>query len=236
MRANGIDFSKWAPEYNYIPNTVHFVIQRLSYGLTTDERYEQHKESIREVPVREAYHYYEMTHPWKEQVDKFLALAEGYDNVWWDAEENSFGNVFGSRFANETAEALRYLRQVFPNAGLYCNRDIYYLLEHKLDPAWLAEIPLWIADPQNDGIDWYIKGNEEPYWGVWRGGVWVEFKRPWNSWTYWQTSFSGDPARYGIVDKKAVDEDVFNGTFEELLALRYKSRPGCLEKLKEMFR
>lgn len=226
-RANGIDFSKWVPKYTYIPGSVNFVIQRTSYGLNVDEKYEQHKASIREVPVREAYHYYQMNKPWHAQVELFMGLAQGYDNVWWDAEEDQYGNIFSTRFVNETAEALRYIRQEFPNAGLYCNRDIYYRLERALDHEWLSEIPLWIADPQHgNDIDYFIEQGE-PHWSVWRAGVEVKLLRPQGSWTYWQCGWLGDPARYGVEDKKQVDENVFNGTFDELLKLRYKNRKGC---------
>lgn len=233
LRARGIDISKWCPSFNPPEGKLDFYIQRLSYGLYTDERYHQHKEAGMNVPVREGYHYYKMTQPWHQQVEKFLELAEGYDNVWWDVEEDRWGNVWGKRMVNETAEALRYLRQVFPNAGLYCNRNHYYLLEHYIDWEWLAEIPLWLAAPVHEpgyDINYFIK-NGEPGWRVWRNGRWHTFKRPKGTWTYWQTSFLGDPEEYGITGKKAVDENVFNGTRDELLALRGKKDKQLPDKL-----
>jgi hypothetical protein len=221
MRANGIDFSKWAEGYVYVPGSVDFVVHRVAHGITEDVRLAEHADASKRVAVREGYIYYEMSSPWLKQVELAIELAKEHnlDNIWWDAEEDQWQNTFGNRFANETAEALRYLRMEFPNAGLYCNRNIYYLLEHKIDPEWLAEIPLWLADPHHDKvIDYYIAGNDEPLWYDFR-----EFKRPRGAWTYWQTSFLGDPDRYGIIGKKAVDENVFNGTRAELLKLRGKS-------------
>lgn len=229
MRANGIDFSYWAPAYDYPEEMsgqlvgVEFVVHRVAYGIQEDKRLVQHVEASRQVKVREGYLYYRMGDPWYRQYENAVTLAEKFNlvNIWWDAEEDLYTNTFGPKFVAETSEGLRYLQTAFPGAGLYCNLDIYYRLERAVDWEWLAEIPLWIANPQyGHTIDYYIDGNGEPHWRVYRGGVWVNLKRPVGSWTFWQTGFRGVPEWYGISGKEAVDENVFNGTVGELFALR----------------
>ena len=225
MRANGIDFSKWAPEFTYIPGSVDFVVHRTSHGITEDIRFKKHAEASKPVAVREGYHYYEQSSHWLAQVELSLELAQEakLDNLWWDAEEDQWQNTFGKKMVNETIAAIAEYQKEYPDAGMYCNRNIYYLFEAWLGADYMNTIPLWLADPHhNKVIDWYIEGNDEPLWGDFR-----EFKRPKGTWTYWQTSFLGDPDRYGITGKEAVDEDVFNGTREELLKLRGKNVAVC---------
>lgn len=221
-RARGIDISYWGRELQ-LKGNLDFIIHRLAYGMWVDPRLDMHAKASVDVPVREGYIYYRVGQPWYEQVKLAIRLAEKYDlvNVWWDAETDQWGNTFGRKFINETAEGLRKLREVFPNAGLYCNRNIYYLLEYHLGDSWLNRIPLWLADPQHDKQIEYFMEAGQPKWYDFR-----KFKRPEGSWHYWQTSFLGDPVEYGVLGKKAVDENVYNGTLSELKELYGIAKKG----------
>lgn len=73
---------------------------------------------------------------------------------------------------------------------------------------------------------WLAHGSTAEYWGqfpVWLARYSTEQPQatpPWDKWTIWQYSASGDPADYGVTNgKKAVDENWFDGTQEELEAL-----------------
>ena len=238
MRANGIDFSYWAPEYEHVdtvdPISIEFVINRTNYGVTEDFRFRQHAQATRKVPVRETYFFYESTSPALAQLELAtdLTRSEGYRNLWVDAEEYGEINVISSQMFRDVKTLLEHNRQEFPDGGLYCNLDFYYQFELYLNRTgpgweWLAEFPLWIAAPNYDmTIDAYINGAGAPKWKLFRSGRWVSLFREPGTWTYWQTGFKGIPERYGIKIKKQVDENVFNGTPAELFALRGLALPN----------
>ena len=73
---------------------------------------------------------------------------------------------------------------------------------------------------------WLAHGSTADYWKqfpVWLARYSTEppqLTPPWDGWTFWQFSATGDPAKYGITNgKKAVDENRFEGTYEELQVL-----------------
>ena len=76
------------------------------------------------------------------------------------------------------------------------------------------------------GNYWNTYGSNDPFFAqfpVW----WARYNTvppvippPWNEWTFWQFSASGDPSFYGVGNGKlAVDENRYEGTIEELQAL-----------------
>jgi len=143
MRAYGLDFSKWALDWIKPENApIDFAIQRTSWGLHTDERYENHSQRMNQVDCRMAYHFYSSAVPWKEQVDYFLDLVNNnpytnYQAIWWDYEEKY--NNLSNRTAREAAEAIRYLRMGFKGrVGIYTNRNDYTVrLAPYIDRIWL---------------------------------------------------------------------------------------------------
>lgn len=73
---------------------------------------------------------------------------------------------------------------------------------------------------------WLAHGSTADYWKqfpVWLARYYTEPPQPtppWDTWTFWQFSATGDPAKYGITNgKKAVDENRFEGTQAELEAI-----------------
>lgn len=218
-RAHGIDFSKWALDWIKPENAnIDFAIQRVSWGLHTDERYENHSQRMNQVDCRMAYHFYSSAVPWKKQVDFFLDKVNNnpytnYQAIWWDYEQ--INNVLSKRTTHEAAEAIRYLRMGFEGrVGIYTNRNDYTVhLAPYIDRIWLDDVPYWIACPTKK--DPQIA---EPPWGFWRGVRWVKLPRKEGKWDLWQYSWNGNPAELGIIGKKQVDVDVYNGTVEDLKA------------------
>jgi len=226
MRAHGIDFSKWAPDW-IMPKgaPIDFAIQRVGFGKHRDERYINHSQRMNQVDIRMAYFYYSSAVPWKEQVDFCLGLVNDnpyttYHGLWWDYEEKY--NVLSPRTARETTESVRYLRMGFDGkVGVYCNRDAYVTyLQNYVDKDYLNTIPLWLAAPVKDVSQ--VRANQHPPWcfkrGKWPFRYDVCLDRPESLWKLWQYSWIGDPNELGIIGKKEVDVDVFNGTAAEMRA------------------
>jgi len=228
MRAHGIDFSKYALDWIMpVEANIDFAIQRTSWGLHKDEKYENHSKRMNQVECRMAYHYYSSAVPWFAQYELFIDLVNNnphttYHGVWVDFEEGY--NELTRRTAYEFAEFIRYLRKGFDGkVGGYCNRDTYTTkLAYYLSNDWLSDVPLWLAVPIEPII--YIsksdvlEGTREPPWGYWVGGLYRKLSRPKGLWDLWQYSWRGDPAELGIIGKKAVDVNVFNGTVDDLKA------------------
>jgi hypothetical protein len=223
MRASGIDYSFWATDWKLPFRTrVDFAIQRLGGGEWLDQRYENHAKRLGQAQVRGGYWYYYERFKWAKQVDMFLGAANNHPQklhmLWWDVEEG--GNDFSNRerIANETAESIRRLRAGFDGlVGLYCNLDVYINYLQPYLAEWLLDVPLWLAWPIHEKpLSYFRDETSQPGWSVWRGGNEIKMKRPKGSWFLWQVKFNGDPKYYGIVDKKAVDVNVFNGTAQEM--------------------
>jgi GH25 family lysozyme M1 (1,4-beta-N-acetylmuramidase) len=245
MRASGIDYSFWATDWKLPVRTrVDFAIQRLGAAEWLDPRYENHAKRLGQAQIRGGYWYYYEQYNWAKQVDMFLDAANNHPHklhmLWWDVEEG--GNDFSNRerIANETAESIRRLEERYDGlVGLYSNLDFYinylqpYLADH------FAKIPLWLAWPIHTKPLEYFRGDVEPGWSVWRGGNEIKMKRPKGSWFMWQVKFNGDPDYYGIIDKKAVDVNVFNGTAQEMREcfgvvpwwIKFKQRARKLRRL-----
>ena len=225
MRASGIDYSFWATDWKLPAGSkVDFAIQRLGGGEWIDPRYDNHAKRLGQADVRGGYWYYYEQYKWAKQVDTFLGAANNHPQklhmLWWDVEIG--GNDFSNRqrIANETAEAIRRLRLGFDGlVGIYCNLDVYINYLQPYLAEWLLDVPLWLAWPIHTyPLEYFLDENKNPGWSVWRGGYEIKMKRPKGSWDFWQVKFNGDPKYYGIVDKKAVDVNVYNGTAAELRA------------------
>lgn len=209
MRAHGIDFSKWALDWSMPENPPHpidFVIQRVSWASYKDKRYDNHKNKIQQCPVRGAYHYYSSGVPWKQQADLFLSLLDStYHMAWLDYETGY--NKLTQRTSEDARRIVEYVADRFDGkVGVYANPNTVVNYLDKFG-TWMLDWPFWVAHY------WYIPSpDKSPGWQVGR----VKMKRAEGSWQFWQYTEKGRAKDYGIVGKKAVDLDVFNGTIEEL--------------------
>ena len=104
----------------------------------------------------------------------------------------------------------------FPEAS-----DLYGAIERLKELGYDGTIMIYTGH-----YYWLAHGNDEPYWlqfPIWLARYSIyppQDTPPWPTWDIWQFSATGDPSRYGITNgKKAVDENRFEGTLEELAAL-----------------
>ena len=230
-RAQGIDLSKWALDWILPFGTkVDFAIQRTSWGLNTDSRYVQHSYRLMEnTDIWGAYHFYSTKESWKAQADHFLELVLNnptglkYDMIWWDfeAKNNKLTWKAGRRYIN----AIKYLQEEFDKliGGYANNNDYSVFLEEgpEVDVDYLNTVPLWLAYPGSEIENPFsLAINEQPEMGNWRGVFpfrrFVPLKRPVGSWDFHQYSWHGDPEKLGIIGKKQVDANVYNGTLLDL--------------------
>ena len=189
-------------DWPYTPKAVDFVIQRLSYGLMRDERLAELTPLVIQAPVKGAYHYYSSGSPWQTQMDFFLGLEGGkYDFLCLDIEK--LFNTDSSAFVGGIVPALNYLKmKTGKPAVLYVNPDCWN--------TWLSPIQkdllpfdLWIAQYYTirRATDPWLAPTMRKDWRIWQ----------WND--------------------KPYDQDVFNGTVDDLHAwchpVAWKVCPTC---------
>jgi len=227
-RAFGYDISAWGDDITEPQIPIDFAFHRTSWGLHVDSKYDNHSGKISEITdILGGYHYYSTAVPWKKQVDHFLELVTNnpngskYEMIAWDFEAKN--NILSRRAAKEAAEAIRYLRIGFDGMVLVYgnNNDYSVFLETFVDVAFLNDTPFWLPWPGSRIKNPFsVEINEQPEMGNWRGNWpnrrFVPLKRLKGTWDFWQYSWNGDPEKLGIVGKKQVDVNVYNGTRADL--------------------
>jgi len=215
-RAHGLDFSKWADDWilpEETPLPVDFAIQRLSYGITKDQKYDNHSQRINKIGIRGAYHYYEDHDHWLDQAELFLRLATEnpytkYHMLWLDFESNEWENYnFNYRSSENCRRIIEYLAQNFEGrVGMYANVN---QIVTDLDPhgSWMLDWPLWVAQ-----LFWIESPLKSPRLRIGNHHA----KRSDSAWDIFQYSWSGDAKAYGFVGKKVIDLNVANYTVPEL--------------------
>ena len=215
--AFGLDISKYDIHYRASVRPVDFVIQRASYGLRVDERFERLHNDIQPVPIRGAYHYYNTGVHWQDQAEKFLSVVNGRGYHFLALDYETYYNNLNAKSA---AEARRIMAFWHAETGqqvlLYCNPNVY---ETYLRPYgdWMAEWPLWISQWHSKW--WYQNRATGPrlpkgvsQWAFWQYGG--DYQHPSGLWSV--PGYNEGPA-WGV-QAKHVDLNVFNGTPKELRA------------------
>ena len=227
--ARGLDISKYDIRYHASRRLVDFVIQRASYGLKQDERFEPLHADIQNVPLRAAYHYYNTGIPWQAQAEHFLRIIEGRGYHFLALDYELLFNKLNANSANDARRIMQMWRaETGQQVLLYCNPNIY---ENYLLPFgdWMAAWPLWISQ-------WHSK------WWYQHRASGPKLPRGVSDWAFWQ--YGGDyqhpsglwsvpgynEGRDWGVESKHVDLDVFNGSVEEL---RTWARVGGLKDSKD---
>jgi GH25 family lysozyme M1 (1,4-beta-N-acetylmuramidase) len=203
-RAKGIDMSKWDDFFR--PHTaiqkIDFVIQRASYGLNRDEKFDELFIGVQNFKLRGAYHYMSSKRPWKDQANKFLDVVRGKGFLFYVCDYESFDNEFSLNFAEDTR---RWIDHVSSQTGrpvlLYTNPSIYTSF---LTPfgTWMNNTNLWIAQypfttPNPDEANPFLPPARK-------------------SWTIWQYTDKGKGTDYGLARAGAADLNVYNGTVEAM--------------------
>jgi GH25 family lysozyme M1 (1,4-beta-N-acetylmuramidase) len=143
--AFGLDISKYDIRYQASVRPVDFVIQRASYGLKADERFERLHADTQSVPIRGAYHYYNTGAPWQLQAENFLRLIAGRSFHFLALDYETYYNNLNAKSAAEAQRMMQFWRaETGLQVLLYCNPNVYetYLRPHG---DWMAEWPLWIS-------------------------------------------------------------------------------------------
>lgn len=228
MRARGIDISTHQEIYDPSVFKHDFVFIRSTYNIYPDERFTQHAESIAEVPVRGAYHYFSSYAAstdelfWQKQADKYMEVVKEYDFDLYILDFERKHNEPSMRFG---AGAKKWLDYVAEQSGkpviLYSNPASYqeYLLPY--GQRWMNDYPFWVA--------------QYPYDRVWNerltdvfsisGGWEPRLPAGHTEWKFWQFSADGNQKgpENGLVRRvwhltpPAIDLDVFNGTVQDLM-------------------
>lgn len=213
IKAHGIDMSKWVVDWDMPadpPHPIDFIIQRVSWGLHTDERFENHSKKINQCSRRGAYHFYSSAVPWMKQAELFLRnITENpfttYHMAWLDYETKY--NKLTRRTSEEARMIIEFLSTRFDGkVGLYANPNTTILYLDRFG-TWMLDWPLWIAQY------WFLPSpDKEPSFRIGRS----KMKRAPTNWQFWQYTEKGNAAKYGVKVKKSVDLDVANFTVPEL--------------------
>lgn len=206
-RANGLDLSKYDISFDPTRSVepIDFVIQRASYRLTKDEKFDEIYPGVAQVPIRLAYHYLNSDKPWKDQADFFLNVVQGKNFHAYVCDFEDAYNVLSQRFAYDCWQFLTYIvRTTGKRAILYTGRYTYM--------DWL------VPSQRTYGIDW----NNVDYWQA------QYFIPPTNTiqpvmptgrtagWKLWQWTSSADGSKWGTGRIGEGDLNVFNGTVAEM--------------------
>ena len=203
-RAHGIDLSKY--DLYFLPETaagqLDFVVQRASYGLTQDERFNELLIGVKQVGIRGAYHYLSSGLGWQAQADKYLSIVSPHDYHFHVCDFEGAYNTLSTAFAKRAWDWIAYVRQktgkpVLLYTGKYIYQDYItpsgtqYGIDWNTVPLWIAQYPF---APVPDGTPSLPAGR--------------------NNWTLWQYTDKGNSELYGT--GAACDLDVYHGTPAEL--------------------
>ena len=202
-RAHGIDISKWNSTFRLPTNPpfpVDFVVQRASYAMRKDERFDEFKQQVLAAPISGAYHYFSSGANWLDQAKLFLALVgDKYDMLVWDVEPAY--NKVDAVFFNGALNAIDYVAaQTCKKVLLYTNPTTYRPMEAAVGVTKLKNYSLWLAQ-----YYYFPSPTKDPNMsGMLR-----------KTWDMWQYSARGKGAEYGV-GSASVDLNVYNGTLEEM--------------------
>jgi GH25 family lysozyme M1 (1,4-beta-N-acetylmuramidase) len=227
MRAQGIDISVWNPPYDHSVKKHDFVTMRASCSTVTDEKYDRNYNSIVNVPVRGAYHYFSSfgaAHDklfWEKQANHFLDTVKNSDFHFYALDVERKNNEPSRRFASGAKKWLDYVaKESGKKVMLYSNPASYHEYLRQYGQFWMNNYPFWVAQWPFNGWDkklekvFSISGGWEPYLPAGH-----------KDWKFWQFSADGnqkgpengirqDPS-HGV--PPSVDLDVFNGTVQDLM-------------------
>ena len=199
-RAKGIDISKWQLSFQN-KNNIDFIIQRASYGLTRDEKFDQLVLNVQDIERRGTYHYFMSGFDWLQQAELFLDIVTGYRFKFLVLDYEQTNNNLTAGSAADAYDMIQYLKEETGKPVLlYTSAYIYRDNLHAYNDAWNDE-DIWIARYYFD--DAYAQVNDPNMLGIRE------------DWKLWQYTDQGNGAEYGVGSTR-VDLNVFNGTVEEM--------------------
>lgn len=183
---------------------IDFSIQKATEGTTyVDLKYEEIWQGVSQIEIRGAYHYQRSGMSWEAQALHFLNISSLHNYHFSVLDLEEYGNVYSDTFFADTRRILDRWRNAGRFVVLYTNINGYNLLYSAMSRlygtsgiTWLNSIPLWLSYP-----------NDMP------GHPLTPATRP--DWWMHQYTYNGLPSRWGT-GGTAVDENVFNGTVDDL--------------------
>lgn len=204
--AIGNDVSRYNITFNpsLASGPIDFSIQKATEGTTyVDLKYEEIWQGVSQVGIRGAYHYQRSGMSWEAQATHFLNISSQHDYHFSVLDVEEYGNIYNDTFFADTRRILDRWRNAGRFVVLYTNINGYNLLYSAMSRLYgtsgitlLNSVPLWLSYP-----------NELP------GHPVTPTTRP--NWWMHQYTYKGLPARWGT-GGTAVDENVFNGTVNDL--------------------
>jgi len=206
-RAHGIDISKYDQFFRpeLATSQLDFVVQRVSYGTTRDEKFADLVDAVMTIPIRGGYHYLSSWMDWKLQADKYLSFISGYEYHWHNCDFEAYANQLSTGFAYQAWKwihyvqdktgkpALLYTSPSHYNDYIYPSQNIYGINWNDVD-LWQAQ---WFFVPNPNGTPPLPNGRTKP-------------------WKKWQYTDKGDGTKYGVARPTACDLDVYNGTVQQM--------------------
>lgn len=157
MNNIGVDVSKynlgWNPDAAKKP--INFVIQRASWSMYKDEKFDDLYSQVIKVPIRGAYHYYSSGVNWKSQADLFLNIVKNKNFHFFVLDYEKAFNNLTARTTAEVTEFIKYLKQQTDKRCLiYFNPDVYntaikafgYQDWANTQDVWIAQYPWTLTE------------------------------------------------------------------------------------------
>ena len=205
MRAKGIDISKYQNKFTF-QNNVDFVIIKATEGWAVDPWYGFNVDEVVKAPVRGAYHYFRTASDPIVQANNLIANTKEKGLHFLAVDYEAKNNVLDESGATNYLACLMYLMNNQPLPVIIYTSSYIYRDNLRHWHATFDQFPLWLArysgqDPETSDPTSIVE----------------------RDWSVWQHTSDGDGPYYGTekVDDNYtsyIDEDVYNGTLEEMKA------------------
>lgn len=210
----GVDVSKynygWNPDYTKKP--ISFVIQRASWSMYKDEKFDEIYKQVVKIPIRGAYHYYSTGVKWIDQANLFLSIVKDLSFHFYVLDyEKAYNNINAKSMA-EVYEFIKYIKQQTGKKCLiYFNPDVYNTgIKAFGYEKWANEQDVWIAQ-----YPWTLTEEITQKYPALPSGL--------NNWKIWQygggdinfTAGRNAGENYGG-GLKGIDLNKYNGTLEDM--------------------
>jgi GH25 family lysozyme M1 (1,4-beta-N-acetylmuramidase) len=148
----GLDVSKynigWNPDLTVKP--ISFVIQRASWSMYKDEKFDEMLVQVQKLDIRGAYHYYSSGVNWKYQADLFLSVTKDKGFHFYVLDYEGAYNNLNARTIAEASEFVKYVKQqtgkkcmiyFSPNIFNTAIRPYGYASWANAQDVWIAQYP-----------------------------------------------------------------------------------------------
>lgn len=175
----GVDVSKynigWNPDA--AQRDISFVIQRASWSMYKDEKFDEMYKQVAKIPIRGAYHYYSSGVNWKLQADMFLNIVSEKNFHFYVLDYEKAFNNLTARTTAEVAEFVKYIKDKSNKiCMIYFNQDVYntaikafgYDNWANQQDVWIAQYPWTLTETISQNKPYMPSGLKN--WKIWQYG------------------------------------------------------------------